>query len=210
MSLPILHSYAGYGLCRLTQKDHGRDTVTLVICMLLANLADCDFLPGMLVGRAAIFHRLASHSLAAAVVMGLAAAVVLSVLRHRHLLAGFLLGFCAYGSHLVLDLFGRAPKGLMLFWPFSNQLVYGPFMDYSIDLSLNPLEKAGGPASFFMAFFHHQVLTSVFLELSIVFLFWSVTAVFCPVAAAQRRRESLVFARCAIAAFFLAASILVA
>lgn len=209
MSLPVLHSFAGYGVCKTAHRGRSLDTLTLVVCVLLANLADCDFLPGILQGRAALFHRTASHSLLAALACGAAAGLLLWAYRRARLIPGMLMGFSAYATHLVLDLFGKAPKGLQLFWPFSERLVYGPFMDFKMNLAEHPIEKASGFESFAAALFSPGLLQSLCFELTFVFLFWSMAAALRRESGTRREREGLVFSRGVWACVFWTVSIVV-
>jgi membrane-bound metal-dependent hydrolase YbcI (DUF457 family) len=95
----------------------------------LAVAPDLDFVPGILVDRPALHHQAASHSLAAALIVGLVTAIVLFRDRTRWL-RGWLLFSSAYASHLLIDLFGadgRPPFGMPLFWPFSDATFLAPW-----------------------------------------------------------------------------------
>ncbi|HTL48720.1 MAG TPA: metal-dependent hydrolase [Verrucomicrobiae bacterium] len=207
MSLPVLHSAAGYGFYRASKKQQAVDFLFAAACVLLANMPDFDFLPGILAGKAAAFHRGATHSFFAALVCGTACAWFFSKFRSERFRDYFPASFGAYVSHLVLDLFGRAPKGLMLFWPFSKTLHYGPLTDFSINIHDHPLERANGFASFFAALAEPGMIHTLCFELTLVFFFWSLAALFSP-PAQRRERETLAFCRLAIAAVFFATSVL--
>lgn len=66
MPFPIIHSFAGYSIYQLPAKSNSDPSwKLLVLSIFLANLADLDFLPGVLSGNALRFHRHLTHSLAA-------------------------------------------------------------------------------------------------------------------------------------------------
>ncbi|MBN1688137.1 MAG: metal-dependent hydrolase [Candidatus Omnitrophica bacterium] len=70
MPLPVIHSFAGYSVyCFAKQKDRKTRWPYLLFFVLLAALADFDFLPGLFIQQAARFHRGPSHSLAAAFIV---------------------------------------------------------------------------------------------------------------------------------------------
>ncbi len=86
-----------------------------VACAVLAAAPDLD----VLVGR----HRTFSHSLTAAVVVGLVAAIVAVRIR-RPAVRLSLMCAGAWGSHLLLDWLGidnYPPRGIQLLWPFSDR-----------------------------------------------------------------------------------------
>lgn len=97
--------------------------------ILLANLPDVDYLPGLLAGDLNRYHHLHTHTLGWVAVTSLAAwwiwrSVAASRPRGLLLLAGAL-GL----SHLVADLFsadGRPPYGIMALWPLSDAYFISP------------------------------------------------------------------------------------
>lgn len=88
-------------------------------CVLLATAADLDIAAARLRGRRVDYSYRRSHSVGAALAAGAALG------GHRWLRGGrfvphALRGTAAYGSHLLLDYFGKdADSGLPLLWPFS-------------------------------------------------------------------------------------------
>ena len=210
MSLPVLHSFAGYGVERLSSKEPHRVKGSWLIayCVFLANLPDLDFLPGVLTGSAAAFHRGFSHSFGAAFLCALAGAWLWKVFGKRPFREMFATSFFAYASHLVLDLMSHAPKGLELFWPFMSRRFYGPFTDFSIDLSVHPLERATGFLSFFSALPERALLEAFFFEMGTVFLFWCFWTILKPSEAERRGHEEVVFFRGALTAMCMTACIL--
>lgn len=106
-------------------RAHGR---VVVLCAALAMAPDLDFVPGIGLGRPALYHQGASHSLAFAAAAGLLGAWAL---RGSGLSAARAAAVCAaaWASHLALDLFGpdaRPPIGIPLLWPFTDATWLSP------------------------------------------------------------------------------------
>ena len=132
MPLPVAHSLLGATICVAADRDGaGVSPGRLATAVVLANAADLDYLPGMLIGDPHRFHRMASHSLTFAVLVGIAAAIAVrsGVVRDWPLRPGLprgalgtgLIATAVWMSHPVLDLFNgdySEPTGVLLFWPF--------------------------------------------------------------------------------------------
>jgi inner membrane protein len=129
MATPLGHALAGYAVYNFTNAAQGRGDLSLtLLCVFMATAPDLDFLPGLLVGKPALYHQGITHSLGAALLASLAAAGVWG-LRRRSFLAVFRCCFIAYLSHLILDLLGtdkRPPYGIPLLWPISNEHFVSP------------------------------------------------------------------------------------
>src|SRR5438067_12688808 len=105
----------------------------LVLLVLLANLADVDFLIGLgTEANANALHRGFTHSLAAAVFVALALSCVWQIAASFWRSA--ILCFSAYSSHLLIDLctgtklgWNAAASGIPLFWP-SSKTYSSPFI----------------------------------------------------------------------------------
>ncbi len=203
MPLPILHSAAGYGIYRISRcgmslrAPKGRSNLVMLLCMLMACLPDFDFIPGILLGRVNEIHRLAGHSLFAAIVCGTLAAIVVATVQKkitRHCepeerslprrqagnlasLAGawsqissyfFLFASC-FSSHIILDYFNGPPKGVALFWPFSSKMYYAPFSLYGFKGVRSPLEDAAGLGDLLNYVFSQANFYTIIFELSVLF-----------------------------------------
>jgi inner membrane protein len=129
MATPVGHSLAGYlvfGWSADTQEPHKGHWLLLYVC--LANAADLDFLPGILLGRPAFYHQGVSHSLGFALVVSLAVAGVCRFWG-KPFTAIFTLSCMAYVSHIIIDFFGsdtRPPYGIPIFWPVSGTYHISP------------------------------------------------------------------------------------
>ena len=81
MPLPLLHSVAGYTVYHTAKKED--DWKLAVSCMALANAADLDFIPGILVGNPDLFHHSFTHSFTAAAAVGLGVALFAKIWKNR-------------------------------------------------------------------------------------------------------------------------------
>jgi membrane-bound metal-dependent hydrolase YbcI (DUF457 family) len=131
MASPVAHSFAGFWTFLLLTarlkvrlaKACRQYLPQLILLVLLANLADVDFLFGLGVG--ADLHHGFTHSLAAAVVVALGVSCLWRIADSFWRSATFY--FLAYSSHLLIDLFtGTKPgwnataSGIPLFWPWEK------------------------------------------------------------------------------------------
>jgi len=147
MPLPIAHSLLGGVVCVASDRDgaaagYGRFALAVV----LANGADLDYLPGMLLGDPHRFHRMAAHSLGWAILVGVLAAWLVrrGWVRAWPLRPGWPSGAAGTGmmvallwaSHVLLDSLNAdytAPVGVMMFWPLSDVWVPAIPLFYNID-----------------------------------------------------------------------------
>jgi inner membrane protein len=129
MATLVGHTLAGYAVYNFTKAAQGRDDLSLtLVCVFMATAPDLDFLPGLLVGKPALYHQGITHSLGAATLVSLGAAGVWA-LRSRSFPAVFSCCFIAYLSHLILDFLGpdkRPPYGIPLLWPISEEYFISP------------------------------------------------------------------------------------
>lgn len=114
MPSPLGHALGGMAAGWLVVRPARGSAVDVVKSgawfAVLANVPDLDLLIGP--------HREATHSFAAALMVGLAAAAITR--RPRLGVAAA----CAYGSHVVLDWLGAdtaPPFGVMALWPFRHE-----------------------------------------------------------------------------------------
>jgi len=94
----------------------------------LANLADIDFLPGLLLGSLPAFHHLATHSLFAAALVVFAIGGVArwsGSPRMRCVLWGGVIYFSHIGTDMLVD-DPTPPFGVQLFWPLSSRHFSAP------------------------------------------------------------------------------------
>jgi inner membrane protein len=126
---PIGHSLVGYTVGRFIGEEDGRELLYQVAgTIIMANLPDMDFLPGLLLNRPALFHEGIFHSLGFALLFSLVGAAIAWKLE-KPVRQTFILGLVAYSSHLLLDMLqpdGRPPYGIPLLWPISRMYFISP------------------------------------------------------------------------------------
>ena len=131
MPSPIGHTLAGCAVAlALTPPQMSQAWQAWALCVISANLADMDFIPGLLTGDPRHFHRGPSHSLMAAVVVAALGASLLTWWSVPWLTRAGLI-FLAYASHVGLDYFTPG-RGVLLSWPISHrryQAAYPWFRD---------------------------------------------------------------------------------
>jgi inner membrane protein len=126
MATPIGHALAGYSVYVAGSSVKSRTPILFWACLLIAIAPDFDFIPGILHGQPNLYHQGLSHSLGAALVVSLAAALIVG---KGALWKNWSLLFVAYVSHLALDFFapdGRPPYGQPLLWPISSTYYLAP------------------------------------------------------------------------------------
>jgi len=123
MASPVGHSLLALSIA-LAQKNTQKLSTRLMLLFVIvsANLADLDFLPGLLIGDMNRFHHGASHSLVFALSYALICYLIWHLVHRENAPIVGWLGFIAYSSHLLADYIADdlgAPYGIPLFWPFS-------------------------------------------------------------------------------------------
>ncbi len=130
MASPVGHLLAGQIAYRAVGTAAGvRDRGLAWLCALAAIAPDLDFIPGILLGRPALYHQGASHSFLSALIVSIVLTAFFHRRARRFLVIAWLAIFSAYVSHLGLDLLGpdrRPPYGIPLFWPWSAETYLSP------------------------------------------------------------------------------------
>jgi inner membrane protein len=94
----------------------------------LALLPDLDFLiPAVGPSTGPFAHRGASHSLVAAMVVGLIIAVAIKAWGGRRAIMWGIVATAVVASHPILDLFSDTDLGVALLWPLSNARFLAPW-----------------------------------------------------------------------------------
>ena len=93
----MLHAVAGYTVYESTKKETP-DWKLALTCMVLANAADLDFIPGILVGRPELFHHSFTHSFTMAAAVGIFSAAAFKLWAKRDFLKTFFVSFLAYSQ----------------------------------------------------------------------------------------------------------------
>lgn len=168
MPLPVLHSFAGYSIYKLSKKNTSDENWKLVLLSIfLANLSDFDFLPGLVLGKSTLFHRGISHSLGASLIVGVFIGSFVWILKRQSFFKFFLLSSIIYFSHAVLDYFSGPGANILLFWPFSSVLFGSPvqvFMGGALSL-----HSVGNFTELLLWFLAPETMRILFFEMAVVF-----------------------------------------
>ncbi|MBD3289337.1 hypothetical protein GF337_11090 [candidate division KSB1 bacterium] len=166
MPTPVGHSLAGYFVFSAIKKPERNFKWTeLVAAVIIANLPDADFIPGMLAGNPNKFHHGITHSIGFAVIVGLLAGIVYFSIRKKHFFFYSAFFFLCYSSHLLLDYLGadtRAPFGEQLFWPISQIYVMSPVSVFS------DVHKASDSSIFLQSLFNWHNFRTILIECAIL------------------------------------------
>jgi inner membrane protein len=129
MPTPVAHTLCGYVCYEISSHPETRRRFAWMAGMIAAaNLADMDYLPGVVINQPNSFHHGMSHSLLFAVLFGILAGAVTFAYK-RQFWNVFLWMTLAYTSHILLDFFTMdtsAPFGEQLLWPFSSEYYLSP------------------------------------------------------------------------------------
>lgn len=139
----------GYALHQsVSQDDNHLSWKMILLFVVVANLPDIDFLPGLILDDPnAYHHHYLSHSLGFAVFVGAVLGYYFSRRKSRNFLWYFLLFSCVCFSHMVLDYVTAdtsEPVGLPMFWPFTRSYYYAPFSVFAA------VHKTGGSSASFL------------------------------------------------------------
>jgi inner membrane protein len=127
-----LAGLCGYFLVRNAPVPHRRGYL-LISSIIIANLADLDVVPVLLLGDVPSFHRQWTHSLVAAAGFGLLLAAFAKVQKADQIFFG-IWGGAVYLSHIVLDMLlndPSPPHGVKLLWPFSDSYFIFSFTPFA-------------------------------------------------------------------------------
>ncbi|MCI0515548.1 metal-dependent hydrolase [candidate division KSB1 bacterium] len=158
MPTPIGHSLLGGIIFQGTQSQPRRWRQGLLF-ILIANLADIDYVPGLLIGAPNLYHHGVTHSLLAAFSVGLALALIYKFILKKEFAWYFIIFSMLYFSHLLLDYFAMdtlEPFGIPLFWPISENYYISPIQIFS------DVYKGSTNTSFFKSILvQHNLLTAL-------------------------------------------------
>jgi LexA-binding, inner membrane-associated putative hydrolase len=101
----------------------------LLLAVLMANLCDLDYLPGLFTGELNAWHHMYTHSIGWIILAGVGTCLVWKGLNPATEEKYLVLLLAALVSHLVLDWFtedGSAPFGILAGWPFTLERTLSP------------------------------------------------------------------------------------
>ncbi|MBN1269922.1 MAG: metal-dependent hydrolase [Kiritimatiellae bacterium] len=102
----------------------------VLLAALFANAPDVDYVPGILTGDLNAFHHYYTHSLGWILLVSVGTWLCLRAFRREASWGLLVFLFALLVSHLVADWLtedGRAPYGIMAFWPFSSRYFITPY-----------------------------------------------------------------------------------
>ncbi len=152
----------GYGIYSAAKNKFQWQEAAIVI--ILANVADMDFLFGFIGGAPNKYHHQFTHSIFMAALVAIALAFFWSKQKAPRFPTLFALFFVAYFSHVLVDFFTvdtSLPYGEQLLWPFTNKYYISP-----VAFFMN-VQKANTSAEFIPSLFSKHNLLMVFSEIGI-------------------------------------------
>jgi membrane-bound metal-dependent hydrolase YbcI (DUF457 family) len=130
MALCLAHATAGYLVYEAVRPAGPHRPGLLAGAVVLANVPDLDFLPGLAIGDPDAFHRGVTHTLGAAALVAATAWLLARWWRANRPAAWAAFAALAYGSHLLVDWMtvdAVPPAGIRLLWPISGRWMHAPF-----------------------------------------------------------------------------------
>jgi len=130
MALCLAHATAGYLAYEALRPTGPHRPALLAGAVLMANAPDLDFLPGILIGEPALYHRGVTHTVGALLVVSVTAWAVARILRAPTAWWWSLAAAAAYGTHLLVDWMtvdAVPPEGIRMLWPLTGAWLHAPF-----------------------------------------------------------------------------------
>lgn len=171
MPFPVLHSFAGYSIYRAVKKEQKQHWLLALGCILLANLADFDYIPGIMLGESGRFHREIAHSIGAALLCGFLIGLAALLLKKRSWRKAGMISSGAYFSHAVMDFLNGPGFGFPILWPFSARSFESPFALFPTITSagqIHPLSTATGFIDFFRCLMSLECMRLSLFEAALV------------------------------------------
>ncbi len=163
MASPVGHSLFGYIAYSIAdQNKNGIDWRKLFGFIVIANLADFDYLFGFFIGKPNEYHHQFTHSIVFALIVAAGITMFLKIKHRRHLIRSFIIVFLVYCSHLLIDYFTldtSPPFGEQLLWPFSNDYFLGKVAIF------RDVHKGDTSASFFKNLFSFYNFVTGLMEI---------------------------------------------
>jgi len=165
MATPIGHSLCGCIFHAATQKKGKKvNWKELLVFMVIANLADIDYLFGFVVGKPNYYHHQFTHSIGFSLIAAAGLALYSKFKYLTNYARTFILIFVLYVSHVLVDFFAKdtsLPYGEQLFWPFSKDYFVSSFSIF------RDVHKADSSAEFFPALFNYYNFYTALTEIVI-------------------------------------------
>ncbi len=166
MPTPFGHTLMGAILYDSTRMKHEKISwFELMMFIIVANLADMDYIPGYIFGNPNLFHHSMTHSVFFALVISISVAYVYYIVVRKEYIKIWFLMSITYISHLIMDYFGKDtsyPYGEQLFWPLSSNYFLSPFSIF------NDVHKASSSKIFIQSLFNWHNLMTIIQEIIIL------------------------------------------
>jgi inner membrane protein len=175
MPSPVGHSLSGLVVYLALGDRVKRTPLIILFFILISNLPDFDFLPGLLVGVPGLFHRGVSHSICMGMLIGILVGAIYKKYPGGDFFRAALIGFILYSIHNVLDLFSislKGPSGFQLLWPFSDHYFLskiGVFMNVTYSFSTHDFYQ-----SLFTPHNLRAIINEFLLFLPGILFFWGI------------------------------------
>ena len=165
MSSPVGHSLMGYCIYLLAARPSTKPSrPSSAACVLAANAADADLLPGLLMGSPLIYHKDGiSHSFVFALAFALACSGLLVTYQPGRLWRRFWIYGGLYGSHIILDYLG-AGRELPFFWPIDST----PYVSAWGFLPRFSMAYHAASREFLLSLFSYQNLWIIGIEMMVL------------------------------------------
>jgi inner membrane protein len=170
MPLPVAHTAAGLASYLVFRNESAGNTASkkqltlALLAVIVANLPDLDFLPGLIIDQPDKFHHGPSHSLLTGGITGILVYFVARLFFSELSKTSLLLMFLTAGiSHTVLDFLAidtSFPYGVPLFWPFSDVYYIS-----SVPVFLDVARADDSTELFFATLLNFHNVMNVLLEL---------------------------------------------
>ena len=164
MCTPIGHSLAGIAVF-FHKKRFNINIRLILMTLILANLADLDFIFGWVSGDPNQYHHQWTHSLFFMFSIAIIVCAGRWLLSRPHYFKSGIYVGAVLGSHVLLDFFTKDrsfPYGMQLFWPVSNEFFISPLTVF------DDVNKASSNTDFIPSLFCRHNLMTVLLEVLIL------------------------------------------
>lgn len=131
---PIVHTTVGYLIYRSLRNQIPypvREKFTILPPLLIAavgfsQLPDIDSIAGIIFGDFGRFHNNLSHSFLVGFVVSTLFAFVIWLIKRKEFWKWFTVSILGYSLHILMDYFTFGGRGIMLFWPLSQERFEAP------------------------------------------------------------------------------------
>jgi inner membrane protein len=129
MCTPVGHSLSGVTIYYILNANKIRvegkvEPRKLFLYIMLSNLPDIDFIPGIISGNPNMYHHIVSHSILFLLLISLLLSFLVKI--HKNKTSNFGIIALLLLSHTIIDFFTEdtsLPRGIDLFWPYQRYFI---------------------------------------------------------------------------------------